>query len=83
MEQLCSRASSPTCSTVRAPMPRGGLLMMRVRRRSSLGEEITLKYASTSLTSARSKKRVPPMMRYGMPLRLKAYSNWLDWAFMR
>ena len=66
-----------------APMPRGGLLMMRRSRRSSARLLITHRYASMSFTSARSKKRVPPMMRYGMLLRLKAYSNAFDCAFVR
>ena len=33
--------------------------------------------------TGRSKNRVPPMIRYGIPLRLKAYSRALDWALVR
>ena len=76
-------ASRRAVSMVFAPSPRGGLLMMRPRRRSSARLLMTQRYDSISLTSARSKNRVPPMTRYGMPFRFRANSIALDWALVR
>ena len=69
--------------SVFAPKPLGGWLIMRSSRKSSVRLLITHKYASISLISARSKNRIPPTTRYGMPLRLNANSRALDWAFVR
>ena len=57
--------------------------MIRRSRRESERLLMTHRYESISLISARSKNRVPPMIRYGMPLRFMAYSNALDWALVR
>ena len=56
----CPSASRATLSRVVAPMPLGGLLMMRRSRRSSMGLFSTQRYASISFTSARSKNFMPP-----------------------
>ena len=53
-------ARSATLSMVVAPMPRAGLLTIRRSRRSSRGLFSTHRYASISLTSARSKNFMPP-----------------------
>ncbi len=59
-EQLLARAYERMMSTVRAPIPRVGLLTMRSNDASSSRCEISRRYASASLISARSKNRRPP-----------------------
>ena len=58
----CS-AVSEMRSIVVLPMPRRGVLMIRMQLTSSAGLSMSLRYAVTSLISARSKNRVPPTMR--------------------
>ena len=80
-----SSAAARACafSSEVPPIFRAGTLMMRRSRRSSAGLHMTHRYASISFTSARSKNFTPPTILYGTPLRLKAYSKALDWAFIR
>ena len=77
------RASKSTFSSVASPMPRFGRFTMRRSEISSAGFTTTLRYAVTSRISARSKKRVPPTMRYGTPARMNASSIARDWALVR
>ena len=56
-------ASWAALSTVVPPIPRVGTLMIRLSRRSSMGLLMTHRYASMSLTSARSKNFMPPYTR--------------------
>ena len=54
------RATSCSCSMLRAPMPRGGKLTTRMKLVSSRGFSSRRRYARACLISARSKNRRPP-----------------------
>lgn len=59
-EMPSSAASSRILAMEVVPMPRRGVLTTRSAATSSSGFTTSLRYAMTSRTSARSKKRVPP-----------------------
>ena len=66
-----------------SPMPRLGTFIILRSRTLSAGLLITEAYARISLISARSKKRMAPIILYGIPLLAIACSMARDMALVR
>ena len=83
MSASLSRANELTASTVTLPILRDGTETMREKLSASRGLKQKRMYATRSLTSRRSQKRIPPTRRYGIRRRASTSSKARDWALVR